>query len=105
MRFSVRGLVVTCVLATLAMVAASSKASIQYDELTCDELLHSYHFNITVMRDIRDYYDGCVAYQDESIDTHNHGKLTCEFIKEHALFVEGIVNDLAGVYNIKCAAE
>ena len=106
-RLGVTGLALACSLAILALAATNSKSleSIQYDELTCDELTHSYHFNITVMQDMLTYHDGCLDYIDSNIDGHEHGKLTCEFIKEHALFVQGIVNDVAAVYNIKCATE
>ena len=97
-------LAVLCLISIFARVSTSLE-TIQYDELTCEELIHSYQFNITVMRDMMEYYDGCLDYIDETLDGHEHGKLTCEFIKEHALFVQGIVNDVAAVYNIKCAAE
>ncbi len=32
-----------------------------------------------------------------------NGALSCQLIKEHAMFVQGTVNDLAAVFNIKCA--
>ena len=106
-RLAVTGLALACALAVLLIVVtrADSLETIQYDELTCDELIHSYHFNITVMQDTLTYHDGCLDYIDSTIDGHEHGKLTCEFIKEHATFVQGIVNDVAAVYNIKCATE
>lgn len=104
-RLGVCALALACVLAILLMVVtqAESLEQILYDELTCEELLHSYHFNIEVMSDMLVYHDGCLDYIDEALDSHGHGKLTCRFIKEHALFVQGIVNDVAAVYNIKCA--
>ena len=104
---AITSLVVLCMGAVLLMVASSGKAleTLQYDELTCDELIHSYRFNITVMQDMMTYHDGCLDYVDETLDGHEHGKLTCAFIKEHATFVQGIVNDVAAVYNIKCATE
>ena len=106
-RLAVAGLALTCILSIIAMVTTADKSleHILYDELTCEELLHSYHFNITVMQDIMTYHDGCLDYIDETLDGHDHGKLTCEFIKEHATFVQGIVNDVAAVYNIKCATK
>lgn len=106
-RLGVSALAILCLGAVLLMVTTKSEAleHILYDDLTCDELLHSYDFNLNVMQDIVSYYDGCVAYTDEALDGNPHHKLTCEYIKEHALFVQGIVNDVAAVYNIKCADE
>lgn len=106
-RLGVCALALVCSLAILLMAATGAKSleSIQYDELTCAELLHSYYFNSEVMQDMMTYHDGCLDYIDKKLDGHDHGKLTCAFIKEHALFVEGIVNDVAAVYNIKCATE
>lgn len=106
-RLGVAGLALACILAILAMVATMSKSveTIQYDELTCDELVLSYRFNVEVLQDMLLYYDGCKVYADEVLSGHPHGPLVCEFIKEHALFVKGIAQDLADVYNIKCAPE
>ncbi len=106
-RLGVCALALACALAILLIAATGAKSleNIMYDELTCEELLHSYRFNITVMQDMMTYHDGCLDYIDTELDGHDHGKLTCAFIKEHALFVQGIVNDVAAVYNIKCATE
>jgi hypothetical protein len=89
------------------MVADNAKGleDIQYDTLTCEELVHSYTFNRNVLEDMMTYYDGCMDYISEEQSGHTHGELTCSFIREHGLFVQGIVNDLAAVYNIKCAPE
>lgn len=106
-RLAVTGLALACALAVLLIVVtrADSLETIQYDELTCDELVHSYHFNISVMEDMLVYYDGCLDYNDETLDGHPHGKLTCRFILEHGLFVQGIVNDIVSVHVIKCNEE
>ncbi len=100
-------LALVCVLAIFIIVANNAKGveSIQYDTLTCEELIHSYNFNRNVLNDMMTYYDGCMDYVKPSLDGHNHGELTCSWIREHGLFVQGIVNDLAAVYNIKCAPE
>ena len=94
-----------CALAVFAMAATNAKSLeyILYDELTCEELDHGYSFNIAVFKDILAYYDGCVDYADSPASVGPNDMLSCKFIKEHALFVQGILNDIVGVYNIKCA--
>ena len=103
-RLGVCALALACALAIFAMVASESKGldAIMYEDLTCEELIHSYNFNINVLQDMMTYYDGCMDYVSESLDGHPHGELTCSFIREHGLFVQGIVNDIAAVFNIKC---
>ena len=51
------------------------------------------------------YYDGCVDYADSPASVGPNDMLSCKFIREHATFVKGIVNDIASVYNIKCAVK
>lgn len=104
-RLKLYALALVCLGAVLFFVVseADSLENILYDELTCEELLHSYNFNIEVMNDMLVYHDGCLAYISTELYDHDHGALTCSYIKEHALFVQGIVNDVAAVYNIKCA--
>lgn len=94
-----------CMATLLFFVATSSNGleSILYEDLTCEELVFSYGFNINVIEDMMKYHDGCVDYIDSDLFGHNHGALGCNFIREHGMFVQGIVNDVAAVYNIKCA--
>lgn len=75
---------------------------ILYEDLTCDELVASYHFNYEVLEDMIKYHDECIDYIDPSLDGNPHGGLMCGYLKEHGIFVEGILNDLAAVHNIKC---
>ncbi len=93
---------IACLVAVFALVATSSE-NIIYEDLTCEELVHSYNFNSEVLVTIIQHYDNCLNYVDPELDGHPYGKLTCEYVKEHALFVQGIVNDLAAVFSIKCA--
>lgn len=104
-RLAVAGLAVLCIWAVFLLVVTKGQAleTIQYDELTCEELVHSYNFNIEVMQDMLKYHNGCLSYIDETLDGNPHGKLTCRFILEHALFVQGIVNDIVSVHVIKCS--
>lgn len=103
-RLGISALAVLCFLSIL-LVATKGQAleHILYEDLTCEELRFSYSFNVEVLQDMILYYDGCKVFADEVLDGHPHGPLACEFIKEHTLFVRGIVNDIAAVYNIKCA--
>ena len=66
---------------------------------------HGYHFNKAVVSDMLYYYDGCVDYADSPASVGPNDMLSCKFIREHATFVKGIVNDIASVYNIKCAVK
>ncbi len=106
-RLGVCALALACALTVLALVANKSKAleGILYEELTCEELVFGYHFNIDVIGDMLTYHDGCMAYVDPYTSGHDHDALGCSFLREHGLFVQGIVNDLVAVYNIKCADE
>ncbi len=91
--------------AVFAMVATDSKGleSILYEDLTCKEMVFSYSFNIDILEDMLKYHDGCLEYIDSELLGHSHGALGCNFIREHGLFVQGIINDIVAVYNIKCA--
>ena len=94
-----------CAVAVTAMVATDSEGleSLLYEDLTCEELVFSYSFNREVLEDIIKHYDGCIEYLDSPILGSPHSALGCMFLREHGVFVQGIVNDIAAVYNIKCA--
>ena len=104
-RLGVCALALACALTILALVTTSSKGleGILYEDLTCEELLYSYSFNRNVLADMLKFHDGCLTYVDDKLAGHSHGKLGCSFLREHGIFVQGIVNDIAAVYNIKCA--
>ena len=104
-RLGLCALIVAGWLAFIMLIATDSKAleSILYEDLTCKELVFGYSFNIDVIEDMLKYHDGCIEYIDSDLFGHNHGALGCNFLREHGLFVQGIVNDIVAVYNIKCA--
>jgi len=104
-RLGICALALACSLALFMLAATSSKGleNILYENLTCKELVFSYSFNIDVIEDMLKYHDGCIDYIDSDLFGHNHGALGCNFLREHGLFVQGIVNDIVAVYNIKCA--
>ncbi|KKK68406.1 hypothetical protein LCGC14_2944360 [marine sediment metagenome] len=106
-RLGVCALALACALTVLALVANSSEGleGILYEDLTCEELAFSYSFNREVLEDMLVYHDGCLEFIDPELSGHDHGALGCSFIREHGLFVQGIVNDIAAVHNIKCADE
>lgn len=91
------------ILVVFAAGPSNSLESIQYDELTCEELTFSYDFNKAVLEDMMTYHDGCLDFADSPASVGPHDYLSCRFIREHGLFVQGIVNDVAAVFNIKCA--
>ncbi len=107
-RIGVCALVLAAFLATVCLFVAGRSdglESIIYEDLTCEELQYSYNFNYEVMLDMIYYYINCTNYVDEKLDGHPHGALECRFAREHGLFVEQIKDDLAAVYQIKCALE
>ena len=68
-RLAVCALALACALAALALVSTSSKAleNILYEDLTCEELVFSYKFNIEVIEDMLKYHDGCIEYTDSDL--------------------------------------
>lgn len=104
-RLALCGLIAGCLLALVMIVAfrATALETIQYDTLTCEELAWGYAFNTTVMRDMLAYHDGCVDFADSPASIGPNDMLSCRFIWEHGMFVQGIVNDISDVYKIKCA--
>jgi hypothetical protein len=104
-RLGVCALALACALTVLALIANQSKGleSFLLEDLTCEELTFSYGFNREVLEDMLKYYDGCLDFTDAKLEGHAHGALMCKFLKAHGVYVEGLVNDIAAVYNIKCA--
>ena len=91
--------------AVSVMGATDSKGleSILYEDLTCEELVFSWRFNYEVLDDIVVSHDNCIDYIDPELSGHDYDALGCSFIREHGLFVQGIINDIVAVHNIKCA--
>ena len=93
-----------CVFSIIALCSYNSNAldGILYEDLTCEELVAGYQFNVAVMQEMASIYTECKAYPQADSPHHD---LMCQFLKEHTLFVQGIANDLADVFNIKCVQE
>ena len=106
-RVGVCGLAITCVLAILFLVALRSQGAetIIYEDLTCEQLIAGYEFNVNVLQDMVKYWDGCVEYANGPANADGHAMLRCDFIQDHATHVQGIANDIVEVFNIKCAPE
>ena len=106
-RIGICALALACALTVLALVVTDSEGLgfMLYEDLTCEEMVFSWRFNLEVLDDILVSYDNCLDYVDPELSGHDHGALGCAFIREHGLFVQGIVNDIAAVHNIKCADE
>lgn len=94
-----------CVLAILFLVAFQSKGA-DFDsdwlleDLTCEELVSAYSFNIEVLQQVIHSYNECLAYADSPADS-GHGRLHCALIKLDGKFIEGLTNDLVNVFNAK----
>ena len=106
-RLGVCGLALVCVLAILFLVAFRSDAADfegdwLYEDLTCEELVSGYEFEVEMLNQIKTLWLNCKAYADSPADT-GHGELHCALLKKEGQFVQGVANDLAAVFNIKCA--
>ena len=106
-RLGLSALVLLCLVALLLMVATRGQAleSILYEDLTCQELIWGYEFNRAVLDDMLQYHNGCLEFANSPASVNGKDLLACKFIREHGVFVQGIVNDIVNVYNIKCADE
>ena len=105
-RLGAAGLALACVLAILFLVAFQSKGA-DFDkdwlleDLTCEELQSAYVFEREMLGQIVESWHACNAFYD-CVDCNNeHGALHCALIKKEGLFVRGIVNDIADVFNTK----
>ena len=105
------GLALVCVLAIAFLVAFQSRgADFEKDwlleDLTCEELISGYNFEVEMLNQIIEAWHNCNAYADSPADT-GHGELHCALIRKEGEFVQGVANDLAGVFNAKleCTGE
>jgi hypothetical protein len=96
---------IACVLAILFLVALQSRGA-DFDsdwlleDLTCEELVEGYNFNLTLLQDVYAYWQGCIAYADSPAD-NGYGLLHCALIKQHGQFLQGQSNAIADVFNAK----
>jgi hypothetical protein len=95
---------IVCVLSILFLVALRSNGA-DFDgdwlleDLTCEELLSAYQFEVEMLFQIVDSHKGCLSYYEGSDDVH--GGLHCALIKKDGEFVQGMANDIADVFNAK----
>jgi hypothetical protein len=104
-RLAACALGLACVIAILFVVVFQSRSADfdkdwLYEDLTCEELVEGYNFNLEVLQQIVQQYYQCLDYADSPADA-GHGLLHCAFIRKHGEFVQGLTNDLANVFNAK----
>jgi hypothetical protein len=104
-RLAACALGLACVLAILFLVAMrSNSADFEKDwlleDLTCEELVSGYEFSRENLDQIIVSWGNCKAYADSPADA-GHGELHCALIRKEGEFVQGMVNDLADVFNAK----
>ena len=75
------------------------------EDLTCEELVTAYQFEVEVHNQIRESWHNCNAFYDCEDCNAKHGALHCALIKKEGEFIRGIINDLVAVHKIKCALE
>ncbi len=97
------GLVI--VLAVLFLVVFESRSADfnndwLLEDLTCEELMSGYNFNIQMLTDVIRIYNECQVFADSPADDGN-GALHCALIKKEGEFIQGMVNDMVAVYNAK----
>jgi hypothetical protein len=71
-----------------------------YEDLTCEELVSAYAFEREMLDQIIQSWHDCNAFY-EGEPPEYHGDLHCALIKKDGVFVQGVANDLAAVYNAK----
>ena len=105
-RLAACALALVCVLAVMFLVVFQSRGA-DFDsdwlleDLTCEELVSGYDFEIEMMKQIKASWYSCKAYAESPADT-GQGELHCALLKKEGLFLQGVINDLAAVHNIKC---
>jgi hypothetical protein len=104
-RLGAAGLALACFLAVLFLVAfqirsADFEKDWLLEDLTCEELVSGYEFSRENLDQIIVSWGNCKAYADSPADA-GHGKLHCALLRKEGEFVQGMVNDLADVFNAK----
>jgi hypothetical protein len=105
-RIAASALALVCVLAILFLVAFRSRGADfdgdwLYEELTCEELQSAYEFEREMLLQIVGSWDNCIDFYDCENCNNEHGALHCALIKKEGEFVQGMVNDIADVFNVK----
>ena len=72
-----------------------------YEELTCEELRYAYTFEREMLDQTIQSWHQCNAYYDCEDCNSKHGALGCALIRKDGEFIQGVVNDIADVYNVK----
>ena len=105
-RLAACALGLVCALAIMFLVVFQSRGA-DFDsdwlleDLTCEELISGYRFEIEMMDQLKAAWDNCKAYAESPADT-GQGELHCALIKKEGIYLQGVTKDLAAVYNIKC---
>ncbi len=99
---------ITCILTILFFVTnRSSSADFTGDwlleDLTCEELISGYEFEVEMVDQIRESWEFCKAYAESPADA-GHGLLHCALLKKEGMYVAGLGSAIADVYSIKCKA-
>jgi hypothetical protein len=106
-RLAVCAMAIVCILSILFFVTNQGKGA-DFDgdwlleDLTCVELESGYEFEVEMLNQLVEAHNYCMAYAESPADA-GHGELHCALLRKEGLFVQGLANDLAAVYNIKCA--
>jgi hypothetical protein len=70
------------------------------EDLTCEELISGYQFQVEHLNQIIQAWVNCKAYADSPADT-GFGELHCALLRKQGEFVQGSANDIAAVFNAK----
>ena len=104
-RLGVAALAVTCVwFILICVVDAANSTDFDGDwlleDLTCAELTEAYGFSRVMLDQIIITHNGCMDYAASPADA-GLGYLHCALIRKEGVFVQGMVNDIANVFNAK----
>jgi hypothetical protein len=103
-RLFVCAFAITCTLVALFFATQSGGADFSSDwlleDLTCEELISGYHFEVEMLDQLKGAWQSCMTYSMSPADA-GFGVLHCALLKKEGIFVQGMANDLAAVYNAK----
>ncbi len=104
-RIAACALALVCVITILFIIALRTHAADfekdwLLEDLTCEELVSGYNFDVVVMNDLMLEYDNCRNYADSLADS-GFGALHCALLKKEGVFVSGMINDIVGVFAAK----
>ena len=104
-RFMACALGLACALAILFLVVFESRGADfnkdwLFEDLTCAELVAGYFTSTEMLTEVLRIHNECLEFIHSPADDGN-GALACALIKKEGLFLQGMANDMVGVFEAK----